>query len=523
MFHHLVPLFRMKGVYNPGSGNVAIDMRSFLFNESASTEAHEITHFFLSKYTNYGFVYSLLSEIVFYKHRRKMIIPEQQAREVLKLLHENMYNAQEGFAHVLQARTIHKEGGREAVRAFEHSLPESPRNPRLALSHCVDFVKFDQDLFDGFIEKFSFLVFNTSLHLDVVNDPSLLLDPAKLASYLSDEGHNPDRRFVKLCRAIQRDKAIIRQEDALICSKNGIPYKPIKTNKEMATLINHITATFTDSPQTLTENDINVVSGQDVFSPVYDGLVLCDANMQSDARTGLSESEIHHEALRFRTVYVYNYAQTADPVIPFYGYSKTRNIMNVVPKHTQENLTAVFRNNPTTIIDGYTLNYETNSLRPERAYLQPNIVWYKNFIDAKIFLGMLNKLDIHSQFAVLQFTEGHKFLMYIMRILGESHIHFLTAFPYTYGKLLRETKNLEKVEGKESLQALFTDNERHINNFCHDILGLDPFLNVTAMVDDPEKHLTWAIEVRKNGMGRNDLCICGSEIKYKYCHGNSTQ
>ena len=66
---------------------------------------------------------------------------------------------------MLQARMIYKDGGIEAIRKFEHSLPQKPRQ---ALSHCVDFVKFDQDLFDKFTEKFSFLALNTSLHLDVV-------------------------------------------------------------------------------------------------------------------------------------------------------------------------------------------------------------------------------------------------------------------------------------------------------------------------------------------------------------------
>ena len=286
----------------------------------------------------------------------------------------------------------------------------------------------------------------------------------------------------------------------MICSENGLSFHPTKTNQEMATLINHVTTTFPNHPTTLTENDINVVSGPDVFTPVYDGLVLFDANMQAEARTGLPEADIHKEASRFRTVYVYNYAQIPEPVVPFFAFSKTRNIMNVVPRHTPENVEAIFRNNPTTVIDGFTMDYSRNELRPERAYLQPNIVWYKNFLDVKIFLSMLNTLNLRAQFAVVQFTEGHKFAMYIMRIPGESHLHFLAAVPYIYGKMLAETKNLDGVQGNEALRDLFSGNERHLNNFCHEILGIDPLLNMTAMIEDPEGHLRRAIQVKRRGM-----------------------
>ena len=57
------------------------------------------------------------------------------------------------------------------------------------------------------------------------------------------------------------------------------------------------------------------------------------------------------------------------------------------------------------------MDYSRNELRPERAYLQPNIVWYKNFLDVKMLLSMLNTLNLRAQFAVVQFTEGHKFAM----------------------------------------------------------------------------------------------------------------
>ena len=75
-----------------------------------------------------------------------------------------------------------------------------------------------------------------------------------------------------------------------------------------------------------------------MFNPVYDDLVLFDANMQAEARTGLPEANIHKKASRFRTVYVYNYAQIPEPVVPFFAFSKTRNIMNVVPRHTPGNV-----------------------------------------------------------------------------------------------------------------------------------------------------------------------------------------
>jgi hypothetical protein len=508
---------RVKGMYNAGVGSMSLDVGSFLFEESTGVEFHETTHYYLTKFTNYGSTYGILDEVLARRAHPLKVNPDL-IQKIRNILHEGMYVPQEGFAHVMQARVIHKEGGMEAVRDFEHRIPDKPR---LALANCVDFVKFNQEHFDAFTGKFGLLALNTGLAVDFAKDPTLLLDEAKLTAYLADQNHSPNKRFELLCRAIQKDENIIDLPEDEICKRVGITFHPPVNTAEKANLLNAASSTFTLEPTNYTEKDITVLTGLEPFAGAYENLILCDTNLQFDAHVGWEEGQIVGELPLFRTLFVYNYLQASatdkDRVIPFYAISRQRNIINAALPRTDAYIEKINTAKLTQVVDAFTLDYKTNALRPERSYLQPKIIWYKHYNDTKIFLDMITRLKIEAKIAVIQFAEGHKFVFYLMRIPGESHIHFLVGLPFLLGKLLA-CPFLKRVESQKVWEVI-GEEERHVNNFCHDIVGVHSMLNMTAMMRDPEEHLERAIQVQKSGMERNELCICGSERKYKKCHG----
>ena len=94
-------------------------------------------------------------------------------------------------------------------------------------------------------------------------------------------------------------------------------------------------------------------------------------------------------------------------------------------------------------------------------------------------------------------------------------MHILAGHPFVEGKLLDAKFKQETVDFFEIIKG----KEQHINNLFHDMLGIPYLLDVVAMARSAEEHLKFAQNVKDNGMERNDKCICGSNKKYKKCHG----
>jgi len=136
----------IRGQYNLKSQNISIDVPSHLFEEDRPVVFHEQAHYYLSNYTNEGAVSSILHEVS--KPPINLIIEKQSIQNALKLLHDDMYDAQEGLAHLIQAITIFDDkGGFDAVKDWEDRLPIEPKTVFSATRYCVKLTREQQDKF----------------------------------------------------------------------------------------------------------------------------------------------------------------------------------------------------------------------------------------------------------------------------------------------------------------------------------------------------------------------------------------
>lgn len=107
-------MFKILGQYNTQTKNIGIDAASHLFADDSPVVFHEITHRHLATYTNEGAVQSILAE--YSTPPKKLIVEKEKVQKTLKLLYDDMYLAQEGFAHLMQAFKIWDKDGKQGVK-----------------------------------------------------------------------------------------------------------------------------------------------------------------------------------------------------------------------------------------------------------------------------------------------------------------------------------------------------------------------------------------------------------------------
>ncbi|MCL5016367.1 MAG: SEC-C domain-containing protein [Patescibacteria group bacterium] len=504
----------IRGKYKPGTQSISLDAGSHLFDDDAPVVFHEVTHYWLSKFTNFGSVYSILSEIGL--RPDLLTVDPSSIKAAIAALHEEEYMPQEGLAHFMQAAKIFSKGGMDGVKNLEDRLPNEPKS---ALSHLRFAVSWEEgELLNKLTEKVATLSLNTGLHEAVItNRDSILFDGAKLAAYLADNSNSPNKRFEKLCLAIEKEPKILMSSDEEICERAKIRHWPSMSNRQKAELNNALTAP-TKNPTQLTEKDITTLEGNDALMPAIEAIVIRDANIETDAIVGLSEPELLSEIPLMRTIFVYNNPESPCPPdkFPFYSFSRRRMIINgklPIGRSTTRIFTA---SGITKISDTASYDYEKNALRPERIFVNPDIIWYKNYNDIRIFLEMLESLDITADWVFMAFTDPHPFRFYFFRISGQPYIHVLVGYPYLAPKFEANKRLIRK---ENELWKLIKGKEISLNNFFHDMIGVHFLLNLVDMMQNADKHLERAKEFNKHGLGRNEPCICGSKRKFKRCHG----
>lgn len=504
----------IRGKYEPKSQTIAIDLASHLFEDPAPTTFHEVTHFYLAKYTNHGSVYSILNGIL--RNPHDLTTNHGVLLETGQILHNSSYLAHEGFAHFMQARKLLEDGGMQAVKDLEDRIPNEAK---AALSYLRFSLKESREFCDDLIGKLSRLSMNNNLPGDVLAEQALVFDHDRLNAYMTEKSNSPDERFKALTQAVEKDHTVLNLKDEDICERAGVAYHKPLSNLERANLINFFTA-LTNHPKDMTENDIKVLSGpEEVFMPAFESMSIRDANIETDAIVSYVDDYYLPESKNFRTIFVFNGPENPVPAgkFGFYAFGGSRTIVN--GRFIIENTQQLFANDRLTkVIDTHSFDYERNAIKPERAFVGANIVWYKNYLDFKVFMEMLKKFKLKIQGNYVAFTETHKYWFYIFKIDHDQNtLHVLASFSFVSGKLEAE-KSSYKIE-KIDFFNLVAGNEIHINNFFHDILGIPYQIDMIEMARDDEKFLNSIKEGLRVGFGRNDPCICGSGRKYKRCHG----
>jgi hypothetical protein len=231
----------------------------------------------------------------------------------------------------------------------------------------------------------------------------------------------------------------------------------------------------------------------------------------------ISEPEMLSEIHFMRTIYVYNNPESPcqPDKFPFYSFGRRRKIINSKLPIDSSTSRIFTDSHITKISDTASYDYEKNAIRPERSFVNPDIIWYKNYNDFKIFLEMLETLNITAEWVFMAFTDPHPFRFYFFRIPGQPYIHVLINYPYLAPKF-SANKNLVHAD---DLFKLIIGKEVQLNNFFHDMIGVPFLLSLIDMMKDAEGHLEKAKGFNKHGLGRNESCICGSNRKFKRCHG----
>jgi len=501
----------IRGQYHTQSQNISIDLSAHLFADDEPVLFHELTHYYLTNYTNEGAVFSILSENCL--PPKKLVVKKDLVEKAISLLHGDMYEAQEGFAHLMQAMQIFdKQGGMSAVKDWEDTLPIKPKRAFNFIRYALN---LPLEIRENFIGKLSDISLNTNIYLEVINDSNFIVSD-KLEEYLKEENNSSKKRFEKVSREVERNNGLLNSSSEDICNKIGITYYPIISNKDKAELINVITA-LTDSPASASESDIRSLDFTKIIVPGIESTIIVDANIANNALVITKEDEILNELKYSRTVFAYNCSEARK--IPgyfgFYSFSKKRYIINGYLE-AKKGLEEIIKNYCVTkVIDTASFDFNKNKVKSESNFLNPDIIWHKNYNDLLPFIEMAERLNLTVESNIVAFTDEHPYRFYLLRVSGENLFHIIVGYPFIGTKLLEAKFSQVTVD----LFAMITGKENHLNNFFHDILGIPFLLNFTEMVKDADAHLKIAEEVKNKGMGRNDACVCGSAKKWKYCHG----
>ncbi len=476
------------------SQNISIDVPSHLFEEDRAVVFHEQAHYYLTNYTNEGAVLSILHEVC--KPPLNLVVDKVAVGTALRLLGDDMYDAQEGLAHLIQAITIFdNSGGFDAVKEWEDRLPIEPKTAFNATRYCVKLTREQQDKFTNLVSDISL---NTSIHKEVIKNPSFLLDD-RLKDYLQDENNSSKKRFDKICREIERDPSLLDMKTEDVCKKVGIPFTINMSNAEKASLINAIYS-FTDKPTSATEADIKTLKDvSDIYMPSYEGMIMVNVNIPHLAKTKLSKEEVSEELKHARTIFVYNNSDSpqANNHFGFYSFSKANLVINSALEIGVESSNLVNDFPVTRIIDTASFDFTNGRIKPERDFVKADILWHKSYQDLVPFIEMAKARSLPVQCCSFAFTNEHEVRFFIFKLEGSDMLHVAPARSFFEKKVrdsgieLKITNFFEIIKGKE----------HHINNFFHDILGIPYLLNIDQFAKDPEGYLVGATKVKDHGMG----------------------
>lgn len=495
----------IRGIYHPQTDMIVIDTASHLFGNPTPVMFHEQAHYYLSNYTNFGAVCSLLSKVL--ADPQKAAVANPPLGPIVDLLHRKNYLAQEGIAHLIQYLRLQDEGG-ITLKDFEEPLLNQPK---IAFNYLHFATKVDKELADKITGKISSLSMNTGLHQAVL--ASDILSSADLDSYLADSSNNPDARYKKLCSKFEKDAGLAEKDDQTICDAAGIKFFPLITNAEKAALINKINA-LVGVTTNVKEGDIHSLeTTEDALLPSYEEMSFRDANMVARSEKNHDPDAWIADIPFFRTIFIFNNPETVvgQGLAGYYAFLQNGRTIN--GRLRIQSIEKVVDNSLLTkVVDTSTYDYERISVRKERLFTRPNIIWYKNFSDFKVFLEAAEKhsLDLEANYAA--FTESHGCCFFIFRIKQHPGIlHILASHPFFMARLDNGPYKIEKVDFFE----LVKDHKVHIDNFLHDIIGIPWQFDIVEMVKDPEAFLAHAQQKINDGMGRNEKCLCGSRRKYK--------
>ncbi len=494
----------IRGSYNPQTDMIVLDTASNLFGGVRSVTFHEQAHYYLTNYTNHGAVYSLLRKADVDPNRSKAI-----SQTLLGKLHTHCYLPQEGIAHFIQYLCTRGDDG-ISMRDFERPLPHEPK---VAFSYLHFAEKLPKDVTDKITEKLSGLAMNTDLHQRVINE-NLLGSESDLNTYLSIPANSPNERFKKLCVAFEKDPLLIDKSDEAICRAAGITLHPMITNAEKAALINK-TNEIVGIASNATEADItSYASTEEALLPSFEGMSFRDAAIDR-AHVNHDPDAFLGQTSYFRTVFIFNNPETKvhDDLIGYYAFLKKNIRLNGRLRKSQ--IGKLLSPLTTRVVDTHTFNYEDVSVKDERVFIQPNIVWYKSFQDFRIMLDSAKKHGFIMEASYVAFTESHEGCYYLFRIKGQpSILHVLATYNFFIDKIDESGCNIERID----LFQLVQGNEVHLNNFLHDMLGIPYPFDFVEMARDAEAYLKKAKKRIDDGIGRNETCICGSQRKWKKCH-----
>lgn len=499
----------IRGIYHPQTDMIVIDTASHLFGNPVPVMFHEQTHYYLSNYTNFGAVYSLLSKAL--ADPQKAGVANPPLEPIIKSLHEKNYLPQEGIAHLIQYLRLRDESG-ITIKDFEAPLPNKPK---IAFNYLHFATKVNKELADIITGKISSLSMNTGLHQAVL--ASDILNSQNLDLYLSESSNNPDARFVKLCSALEKDPSLAERDDQTICATAGIEYFPLITNAEKAALINKINAVV-GVMSNVQESDINgLKTTEDALLPSYEEMSFRDANIVARSENNHDPDAWVADLTFFRTIFMFDNPETVvhQGLVGYYAFLQNSRTIN---GRLRIQGIDKFVGNPlmTKVVDTSTYDYERISVKETRLFTRPNIIWYKSFTDFKVFLEAAEKhsLDLEANYSA--FTESHGCCFFIFRIKQHQDVlHILASHPFFMARIDSGPYKIEKINFFELIKG----HEVHINNFLHDVIGIPWQFDIVEMAKDAKAFLAHAQQKFKNGIGRNEKCLCGSQRKYKKCHG----
>jgi hypothetical protein len=244
---------------------------------------------------------------------------------------------------------------------------------------------------------------------------------------------------------------------------------------------------------------------------------MVNVNIPNLAKTKLTKEEVSEELKYIRTIFIYNNSDSpqAKNHFGFYSFSKGKLIINSALEIGDKSSSLINDFSITRVIDTASFDFSQCRIKPERDFVNADILWHKSYQDLVPFIDMAKTLNLTIQGCSFAFTDKHEMRFYILKLKDSNLLHITPGKSFIENRIRESGIHLETTDFFEIIK----DKESHINNFFHDILGVPYLLNIIELAKNPKEYSATAQQVKGHGMGRNELCICGSNKKYKRCHG----
>lgn len=457
---------QLRGRYNIKDQWVGLDFSILDPLMSEATWAHEISHSVISQQGDFG----QATASIFKLSESMNKLGKNELTRINLLLYNSQKNVQECFATLMQIVYIKsKIGKNKALRWAEENL----HGDYLKLFRKTAFIfNHSQRYIDFFTQKIPFLAMETGIRAELHKIDGL--SSSKIfEKYLSNDNHNPDKRFEQILKLIEGKTWMITKPVEEIAQACGIKHFPPSTKSQVSDFINYVLS-FTSINQKIRPEDIgDTPQGQEAFIAASENMIVgnMNLNLAETAEVIFNLDDFLFYGDRFDTIFINPIKNWDYQDLTIFLFKKNvdygiigfcRTGEKYILAASQEELEkACDRIKCTMIVKWGAFDLINDHINWTVRIRTPDIVWYNNSNDmVKSFEPYVKKFSPTVKYIHMGLAENHMVQTLFIKFNKSSTIHAVSTFG---NKKIHEIKQLFKDACVISSDELVASNE-HINN-----------------------------------------------------------